>query len=76
MAVYPDLGVYDLTSPAAVSPTETRVTLSVAYDRMIDPVWYFGPLQRFAVEKGARYFIEGLLSNDAKPSAPPTCRSS
>ena len=45
-----------------VSETATRVTLNIEFDRMIDPVWYFEPLQRFAVEKSARYFIEALLS--------------
>ncbi len=48
-----------------VTDTQTRVTLKVAFDRMIDPVWYFGPLERFAVRKSAQYFIINLLGEEA-----------
>ncbi|MDA7946250.1 MAG: hypothetical protein MPJ78_02095 [Hyphomicrobiaceae bacterium] len=48
-----------------VGNAQTRVTLKIAFDRMIDPVWYFEPLQRFAVKKSAEYFITNLLSNEA-----------
>lgn len=45
-----------------ISKNETRVTLKISFDRMLDPVWYFEPMQRFAVKKGAKYFIENLLT--------------
>ena len=44
-----------------INENETRVTLKVAFDRAIDPVWYFEPLQRFVVKKGAAYFITNIM---------------
>ncbi len=51
-----------------VGDSATRVTLTVRYDRAIDPAWYFGPLQRYAVEKASEYFIKALLGPDETPS--------
>lgn len=48
-----------------ISETETRVTLKIAFDRVLDPIWYFEPMQRFAVEKGADYFVKNLLGQNA-----------
>lgn len=48
----------------------TKVTLTIKFERLLDPVWYFEPLQRFAVRKGAEYFINQILGDgtwDAKP---------
>lgn len=44
-----------------------RIELSVRYRRLLDPYWYFGPLQHFAVEQSAKYLIESVIlreSND------------
>lgn len=49
-----------------ISENETRVTLKIAFDRMIDPIWYFEPLQRFVVEKGAEYFVKNLLIQNSQ----------
>lgn len=55
-----------------VNSGSTRVTLKIRFERMIDPVWYFGPLERFAVEKAAKYFIREILGKvpDVLASAP------
>jgi len=41
---------------------QTRVTLTVSFDRKLDPIWYYQPLERFAVEKGIKYFLSEVLS--------------
>lgn len=52
-----------------INENETRVTLKVAFDRAIDPVWYFEPLQRFVVKKGASYFVKNLLHKPLEQEA-------
>ena len=39
----------------------TEVTLTIDYRRDLDPAWYFGPLQREAVEQSADYLIRQLM---------------
>lgn len=46
----------------ALSPSETEVSLTVSYRRILDPAWYFGGMQRFAVEESARYLIETVVA--------------
>lgn len=36
----------------------TEVTWRLEYDRLLDPVWYFGPWQRYAVGLAADHLIE------------------
>ncbi len=45
-----------------VNDHQTKVTLSVSFDRKLDPIWYYGPLERFAVKKGIQYFINETLN--------------
>jgi hypothetical protein len=40
---------------------QTRVTLTVQYTRLLDPAWYFGPLQHYAVEKSADYLLKHVV---------------
>lgn len=47
-----------------IDDTTTKVALTVKFDRKIDPIWYFEPLQRFAVRKSAEYFIGMVLANE------------
>ena len=44
-----------------ITEDKTRVTLTVSYDRKLDPAWYFHPLERFAVEQTAGYLIEQII---------------
>lgn len=46
-----------------VSPTRTRVTMKVSFDRILDPMWYFEPLERFAVKKSAEYFLHQIFNH-------------
>jgi hypothetical protein len=40
----------------------TRVALTVKYHRLLDPYWYFGPLQQLAAEQSARYLIDTIIA--------------
>ena len=39
----------------------TQVTLTVSYDRKLDPAWYFAPLERFGVKQTAGYLIDKVI---------------
>jgi hypothetical protein len=41
----------------AVDSTHTRVTWKIYFTRRLDPAWYFGPWERYAVSKAADYLI-------------------
>jgi hypothetical protein len=47
------------------------VTWSLRYRRMLDPAWYFGPMQRYANQLTAGYLIDTL----ATPAGPPGPRT-
>jgi hypothetical protein len=40
-----------------VDATHTAVTWRISFDRQLDPYWYFGPWERFAVRDAANYLI-------------------
>ena len=40
----------------------TRVALTVKYHRLLDPYWYFGPLQQAAAKKSAEYLITSIIA--------------
>lgn len=40
----------------------TEVTLSVTYTRLLDPAWYFGPMQRAAIGESAEYLIDQVIA--------------
>jgi hypothetical protein len=40
----------------------TEVSLTVKYHRLLDPYWYFGPLQQSAAELSARYLIDTIIA--------------
>jgi len=44
-----------------IDANNTEVTLTIKYDRLLDPVWYFGPLQKYAIEKTASYMISKMM---------------
>lgn len=39
-------------------PGGTRVRWTIRYERLLDPAWYFGPMQRYAVGRAAGYLID------------------
>jgi hypothetical protein len=42
-----------------ISPTPqgSRVTLTMRYRRLLDPAWYFKPIERYGVRKAGEYFL-------------------
>ncbi|HJU44742.1 MAG TPA: SRPBCC family protein [Vicinamibacterales bacterium] len=46
----------------AIDEDRTRVTWTIRYRRDLDPAWYFGPMERFAVRLAARYLIESVAT--------------
>ncbi len=47
-------------APAAEGGTNIR--LEVRSRRLLDPAWYFAPMQRFATKQSARFFIETIIA--------------
>jgi len=41
-----------------IDATHTKVTWTLAYRRILDPSWYFGPMQRYAVRLAAEELID------------------
>ena len=40
----------------------TEVALTVRYERLLDPSWYFGPMQQLAARQSAKYLIETIIA--------------
>lgn len=45
---------------------DTQITLTVKYKRLLDPAWYFGPMQKTAAKQSAKYLVENIIVRDAK----------
>ena len=45
-----------------VDTERTEVTWTLQYDRGLDPAWYFGPWQRYAVRLAAGYLIDSVAT--------------
>jgi hypothetical protein len=45
-----------------VDQATTRVTWTVRYDRGLDPAWYFGPWERYAMHLAANYLIDAVAT--------------
>jgi hypothetical protein len=46
----------------AVGSHATKVTWTLAYDRALDPAWYFGPWERYAARLAAGYLIDAVAT--------------
>lgn len=51
----------------SVDATHTRVTWKHDYQRILDPVWYFGPLQHYAVKLTTEQLIDRVATPAAEP---------
>lgn len=40
---------------------QTQVSLTVKYERLLDPAWYFGPMQDYATKQSAKYLVENVI---------------
>jgi hypothetical protein len=45
-----------------VDAQTTKVTWTLRYRRDLDPVWYFGPMERYAVRLAAGYLIDAVAT--------------
>ena len=57
--VLPPAGLFDILVHDA---THTAVVWTLHYTRGLDPEWYFGPLERYAVRLAAGYLIDNLAT--------------
>jgi hypothetical protein len=46
----------------AIDAGRTRVTWTIRYSRDLDPAWYFGPMERYAVRLAAGYLIDSVAT--------------
>lgn len=46
----------------SIDENHTKVTWKLSYDRLLDPAWYFSPLQRYAVSLAAGELIDDLAT--------------
>jgi hypothetical protein len=46
----------------SVDVDTTRVTWTLRYRRDLDPAWYFGPMERYAVRLAAGYLIDAVAT--------------
>jgi len=40
---------------------QTQISLTVKYRRLLDPAWYFGPMQDYATKQSAKYLVENVI---------------
>jgi hypothetical protein len=48
-----------------LEPTEngTRILLTMRYRRLLDPAWYFKPIERYGVKTAGEYFLHSTFGN-------------
>jgi hypothetical protein len=51
-----------------LSDGRTKVTLSIHYERLLDPAWYFAPMQRTAALQSARYLVNSIIIRKDHPN--------
>ncbi len=44
----------------------TEVALTIYYERLLDPAWYFGPMQKFAVSRSADYLMDQVIIREVR----------
>jgi len=46
---------------------QTQISLTVKYKRLLDPSWYFGPMQDYATKQSAKYLVENIIVRESNP---------
>ena len=49
-----------------INTTHTRIAWRVAFDRQLNPAWYFTPWERFAVREAAQYLIFASITTSLR----------
>jgi|GEM_PF-663133 len=60
LANYMDIGGTDIRF-TPLPGGGTRVALTVRYERLLDPAWYFGPMQTVAAKQSAKQFLRDII---------------
>lgn len=47
-----------------IDANNTRVTLRIDYERILDPYWYFSPVSRYGVGKAAEFLITEVIAHE------------
>ena len=47
-----------------VNDNQTKVTITISYTRLLDPAWYFGPLQQYGLTKTAEFLLKEVISHE------------
>lgn len=50
---------------SAIDADTTQVDWTLEYERRLDPAWYFGPIENYAVSLAAGYLIDTLATPDS-----------
>lgn len=45
-----------------ISDSQTEIKLTIKYDRLLDPAWYFDPLQEYAIKKTSEMLIAEVMT--------------
>lgn len=46
-----------------ISPFVTEVTLTMRYRRLLDPAWYFAPVEKYGVRLAGKYMLDTIYGN-------------
>lgn len=46
----------------ALDENTTRVTFKIEYERLLEPAWYFYPLQQYGVRQGAEFLLTEVIT--------------
>jgi len=49
-----------------IDSEHTQVTFSITYERLLDPAWYFDPLQKYGVTKTAEFIMKEVMTPHEK----------
>jgi hypothetical protein len=44
----------------------TRITLTIKYNRKLDPYWYFSPIERYGISKTANFLITEVIARERR----------
>lgn len=48
-----------------IDAQHTRITLTIDFERTLDPYWYFAPIERYGVSTAANFLISEVIAREA-----------
>lgn len=49
-----------------IDDQHTRVTLTISFKRILDPYWYFSPIERYGIAKTADFIISEVMARETR----------